>query len=239
VAGRLGLAMFGLQASIGALNDVVDAETDAGHKPGKPIPRGVVTAAEAMVLAAGGLIVAVALAVPSGPATVAVAGGCLALGYLYDLRLSRTAWSWLPLAAALPLLPVFAWLGATGGVPPALLFLIPAGLVVGGGLGLANGIADLERDMATGVRTAAVRLGRRAWAADAAAMAAGLAVAWLIAPGSPTLRLGGLGLGSLLVIGGLGLSRARSAQRRERGWELQAAGVGVVALVWVAGIAAG
>jgi len=237
-AARLGLAMLALQASIGAVNDLVDAGVDAGRKPGKPIPRGIVGPGEARALAAGGLIAGLALALPSGPATVAVAAIGVGLGYVYDVRLSRTAWSWLPLAAALPLVPVFAWLGTTGEVPPALLPLIPIGIVGGGGLALANGIADLERDLAAGVRTAAVRLGRQAWIVDAAAMAAALALAWLFAPGVPPVRISGLGLGSLLVIGGLILSRTASAGRRERGWELQAAGVGVVGLAWVAGIAA-
>src|SRR6476660_3407010 len=41
---RLGIAMTALQASIGSLNDVVDAPRDAGHKPGKPISAGLVSA---------------------------------------------------------------------------------------------------------------------------------------------------------------------------------------------------
>ena len=39
-AGLLGLAMLGFQASIGALNDVVDADRDRLAKPMKPIPAG-------------------------------------------------------------------------------------------------------------------------------------------------------------------------------------------------------
>ena len=39
VAARLGVSMTALQASIGALNDLVDAPSDRGRKPGKPIPR--------------------------------------------------------------------------------------------------------------------------------------------------------------------------------------------------------
>ena len=35
---RLGVSMVLLQASVGALNDLVDAPSDAGRKPGKPIP---------------------------------------------------------------------------------------------------------------------------------------------------------------------------------------------------------
>ncbi len=32
-----------LQFAIGTVNDLVDAPRDAGHKPGKPIPAGLVT----------------------------------------------------------------------------------------------------------------------------------------------------------------------------------------------------
>ena len=39
----------------------------------------------------------------------------LAIGYGYDLRFKGTAWSWLPFAVGIPLLPVFGWVGATGG----------------------------------------------------------------------------------------------------------------------------
>jgi 4-hydroxybenzoate polyprenyltransferase len=39
---RIGLAMTLLQLGIGTLNDVVDAPADAGVKPGKPIPAGLV-----------------------------------------------------------------------------------------------------------------------------------------------------------------------------------------------------
>ena len=40
---RLGVSMTALQVSIGVLNDVIDAPRDAGHKPGKPIPAGLVS----------------------------------------------------------------------------------------------------------------------------------------------------------------------------------------------------
>jgi len=234
--------MLALQASIGAVNDIVDAPLDRGHKPGKPIPRGAVRLAEARGVAAVGLLLGLALSGLSGLPTAAVAALGVGLGYLYDARLSRTAWSWLPLAGALPLVPIHAWLGATGQVPAALLTLLPIGILAGGGLALANGIADLERDASAGVRTAAVRLGRWAWVVDAAAMAGAIGLAWLVAPGSG--RVGGttggglagpigMAVGSLVVVLGLGLAAARSANLRERGWELQAAGTALLGLAWI------
>ncbi len=50
-----------------------------------------------------------------------------ATGYAYDLRLKATAWAWLPFAVGLPLLPVYAWVGATGRVPGAVRPAHPAG----------------------------------------------------------------------------------------------------------------
>jgi len=73
--------MFALQASIGGMNDLVDAPRDAGRKAGKPIPAGLVSrsAAQAVVVAAAA--VGLILTVPSGALTVALAVVVLAIGY--------------------------------------------------------------------------------------------------------------------------------------------------------------
>jgi 4-hydroxybenzoate polyprenyltransferase len=241
--------MVALQASIGALNDLVDVPLDAGRKPGKPIPRGRASRQEALVIAAAGLGVGLAASLPSGLPTTMVAAAGVACGYLYDLRLSRTAWSWLPLAIALPLVPIYAWLGATGALPGSLLLLVPIGVVAGSGLGLANGLADLERDQAAGVTTAAVRLGAaRAWLAQAVLMVGAIAVAAIAlprgpgtgsAPGLAGFGLAGLGLagGSALILVGLVVGRGGGPGLRERAWELEAVGTALVGAAWVAGVA--
>ncbi len=181
---RLGVAMLGLQVSIGALNDLVDAPRDAVTKPGKPIPRGAASPAEARVIAGAGLLAAVALIIPSGAGALLVLAACATCGYAYDLRLSRTAVSWLPLAVALPLVPVFAWVGATGGVPAALVPTVPAGALAGAGLALANALADLERDRSAGAATAAVRLGpRRTWLVGSALLLGAVGIIVAARPG--------------------------------------------------------
>jgi 4-hydroxybenzoate polyprenyltransferase len=238
---RLAAAMLALQASIGAVNDFRDAPFDLGNKPGKPLPRGVVRPREAVTLAGIGLAAGLLLAAPSGGSTVAIAIVGVGLGYLYDLGLSRTAWSWLPLSAALPLVPVFAWVGSTGTLPGALVALVPLGTVAGGGLALANGLADLERDEASGIASAAVRLGpSRAWLVHAVAIVAVATAAWSLvlrtANGwiAPVLVMA---VGSVLL--GLGIAAARSPRPiwRERGWELEAIGVAAVGLAWLGAIA--
>lgn len=251
--------MLAMQMAIGAINDRVDWPRDAAEKPGKPIPSGLATPGVALgwgsALAAAGL----ALSAPSGWATLAVAMLILAIGFAYDLRLSRTRWSWIPLALALPVLPVHAWLGSTGTIPSGLVTLAPTAFVAGGALALANGIVDLERDARTGRRAVAVTLGPgRAWAIHAALLAVVAAVAVLLAPAVPALGGSGAdaggspvplevlrGLRTWGVIAGLlalalGAAALRSSRPaiRERGWELEAVGVACVGLGWLAGTAA-
>ncbi len=231
--------MLALQASIGALNDLVDAGVDSGRKPGKPIPRGAVRSGEAAAVAGAGLALGLTLAIISGPATAAVAVVGVGCGYAYDLRLQRTAWSWLPLAVALPLLPVYAWIGATGRVPEALVELIPIGLVAGAGLALGNGLVDAERDREARLGTAVVGLGpRSAWRVHAVALVgAALAVMalqprrtdawWVLVPIAATT----------VIAVGIGLVGARRAAVRERGWELEALGVALLGVAWLAAVA--
>jgi len=122
VATGLGLAMVALQAGIGAANDVVDAPRDAGHKPGKPIPAGLVSQALARRVVVVAFAVGLSLAALSGgAAAVALAIVGVAIGLAYDFRLKGTAWSWLPFAVGIPVLPVFSWIGATGNLPIAFL----------------------------------------------------------------------------------------------------------------------
>ena len=247
-AARLGLAMLALQASIGAVNDVHDAELDRGRKPGKPIPRGAVAPGMGWAVAAAGLAVGLGLSGPSGAATAVLAAAGVGLGYAYDLRLSRTAFSWLPLALALPLLPVYAWLGATGTVPATLFVLVPVAVLAGVGLALGNGLADLDRDDAADVRAATVRLGRvTAWRLQALVLGAVVIAAIMLAPrplaaggAEPIAWILGLKGGAIVLLAGVALSGLPGPSRaglRERGWELEAVGTALIGIAWVWGIA--
>ena len=254
VAVRLGVAMLLLQVSIGALNDAVDVSIDAHEKPGKPIPRGLVSRSTALGLAVGGGAAGLAVSAASGPATALVGVAVLGLGYLYDLRLSRTPASWLPLALALPVLPIYAWVGATGSMPIGLVALLPIAFAAGAGLAIANGLADVERDAGVGRRTIAVALGPRlGWIVQSALLGGAVAVVAVAAPAVPAVPPGDVGAGLAGVLGGvrvLGIGagaallalgaaalRSRSAARRERGWELEAVGVAAAGIGWIAAVA--
>ncbi len=128
---RLGGSMLALQASIGALNDIVDATADAGRKPGKPIPSGVVSPALARGVVVLGAATGLALVAASAPWLLMIAVLILAVGYGYDLRAKGTRWSWLPFAIGIPLLPVFAWFGVAGRLPGSFAILVPAAMLAG------------------------------------------------------------------------------------------------------------
>lgn len=246
---RLGLAMLALQASIGSFNDWRDAAIDRRTKPGKPLASGTVPGRIAAGVAVVCALVGMALVVPSGSVLVILALAGLAIGYAYDLALSRTALSWLPWAMGIPLLVVFAWYGAVQALPRAFVLLLPLAAVAGTALAIGNALADIERDGEAGVRTIAVALGRmRAWRVAAALHVAVLSAAAVslllpvpIGSSSDAGRITGfaglLGGGALVGLG-LGLARRGSASARELGWEAQALGVGLVAVGWLVGIGA-
>ncbi len=240
---RLGLSMTALQTSIGALNDLVDAPTDAGRKPGKPIPAGVVGPGQARVTVGVTAIVGIALAVPSGVALIALAVLGLGIGYSYDLLAKGTAWSWVPFAVGIPLLPLYGWLGAVGSVPGWFVVLLPMAVLAGAAVAIANARADVERDLAAGVGSIATHLGLgRSWWVGTMLLGAAiaLAVGWLGIAGDLQGQAGALiWLGSLLVAIGLALARASRADRRERGWQFQAIGIAIVGLGWVWATTAG
>lgn len=238
-AARLGVAMVLLQFAIGASNDVLDAPFDTGRTD-KPLAVGTVSVRTVAAVAVACAVAGLGLAAASGPQVLAIASAGLGVGLAYDLRLKRTPWAWVALAAALPLLVVFAWYGATGRLDPALGALLLPAVLAGASLALGNALVDPDRDRVAGLVTPAVAFGARAaWRAAVALQAAALAVAaasaaWLGA--GPPFAVAALGAGGV-AFGGLALLRDEGAPRRERGWELQAVGLAVVGAAWVAAAA--
>ena len=238
---RLGVSMIALQASIGSLNDLVDAPTDRGRKPGKPIPAGVVApdAARVVVLAAAGL--GVLLALPEWPGLVALALAVLGIGYGYDRYAKGTSWSWLPFAVGIPLLPVYGWYGASGSLAPWFVALLPLAAVAGTALAVGNARVDVERDLDAGTRTVATGLGLERswwvlvglWIGVGAVALGSLVVLDAAASGSTALVVLGLGV----VLAGTALGRRGGPPRRERSWEVQAIGAAVGAVGWILAVA--
>ena len=242
MAVRLVVAMTALQVSIGALNDLVDAPADAVSDPAKPIPAGLVAPATVRAVAAGGAGIGLAVAATTGLAVLIVAGAGLAIGYAYDLRFKGTIWSWLPFAVGIPLVPVFGWLGGAGRLPAAFIILVPMAVLAGAAIAVANARADIAVDQSAGVDSVAVRLGDKpAWAANAALLAVVMAIALgsMWARPAPTIELAAaVGAGAVIGLGVVaGLRRGR--RRRQRAWEIEAVGLGLLAAAWLAGVGDG
>lgn len=238
-AARLGVAMLGIQVSIGALNDLVDAPRDRGRTPVKPLADGLLGPAAGRAVAVVAAAAGFALSAASGVPTLAVAVAGAACGYAYDLRLSRTAIAWLPLALALPLVPVYAWLGATGSVPPGILALVPVAMLAGGGLAVGNAVADLEADASAGASSVRVRLGRRAaWRVHALALTASTGLVAVALPPHPPAAGVGLVLAGAGVLAtgiaaiGMASTPARASAAR-LGWQVEAIGVALLGIGWV------
>jgi len=239
VATRLAVGMLGLQFAIGTANDVADESRDRLSRPRKPIVAGMVEprqARAAFVVAAGVGLVAAA-SVGAAPLAVGIVG--LGVGLIYDLRLKGTALSWLPFAVGVALLPVYAWIGATGSLPTAFWGIVAMALLAGAVLAVANAVADIERDRQAGAASVATILGRdRAIAVEAvglvllqttvevSSVAAGLSGAAL------PVELAGITLSWL----GLRLSAGHDEQVARLGWEVQAVAMVVMGAAWLAAL---
>jgi len=237
-AALLGASMLAIQFSIGALNDVLDAPADAVAGRAKPLVDGRVPARIALGIAAVAGPTGLVLAALAGPPAALIALTGLGIGLAYDLRLKASPWSWLPYATGIPLLPVFAWVGATGDLPVPMLAVAGLGVLGGAALAIANSLADAERDAASRTATVATTLGRvraiRLGAllsfvvggiatTSAVVLARSIPGTWLTCAGAATLAAG-VGMG---VRGHL-----------QRAWEVQAIGLAILAAGWVASLAA-
>jgi 4-hydroxybenzoate polyprenyltransferase len=240
VAVGLGLAMVALQAGIGATNDLVDAPRDTGHKPGKPIPAGLVSGAAARLVAVAAFVTGVALAgVFGGLAGGVVALVVIAVGLGYDLRLKGTALSWLPFAIGIPILPIFGWLGATGALPTAFVVLVPVAVAAGAALAIANALVDVERDRAAATGSVAIALGpAKAWLLQAGLLVAvGVAAAGSVGPLGGSVN-GGVAVlvAAIIPIAAAVAGRRGPVARRERAWEIEALGLAVLGIAWLVAV---
>jgi len=237
-AALLAIAMLAIQFSIGAVNDLSDAPADALAGRSKPLVDGRVPARLALGVAAAAAAAGIALSALAGPfaALIAVAG--YGIGLAYDLRLKASAWSWLPYAAGIPLLPVFAWVGATGRLPGTMLALAGLGVLAGADLAIANSLADAERDAASGTATIARALGQgRALRLGALLSLAvgGTAAVSAVALAGPIPGTWLTCAGAAVMAGGTWIGFRGHLQR---GWEVQAVGLGILAAGWVASLVA-
>lgn len=238
----LALGMFGFQASIGAVNDLVDAERDRVVQPHKPIPAGDISVRGARLVALAGALVGLAISAWAGSAVLVVAVIGLGSGYAYDLVARRVGLGWLAFAVALPALLAWAWLAAAGELPPGWVVLLPLAALAGPAVHLANSMADLDTDRHMGAASLATRLGRRRsrqllLGLDAVIwILAWLSLVWLGTISATDLVV--MSLATVLAAVGAGLSVWPRTASSDLGWLLAAMALAIMAVLWVAGVAA-
>jgi 4-hydroxybenzoate polyprenyltransferase len=149
-----------MQLSIAVLNDYCDRRLDAASKPAKPIPRGLVRPGEALFAGVLLIIVMIVLLLPLNRLVLLISLCYLALGQGYNLGLKSTPLSGIAFALAMPLIPLYAFVGV-GRTLPFLFWLVPVGCLLGVALNLANSLPDIPGDAARGARTLAVALGMK------------------------------------------------------------------------------
>jgi 4-hydroxybenzoate polyprenyltransferase len=157
-----GAAVLVVQAILGLVNDVVDRERDVTTGvPGKPIAEGRLPAGNATFVATCLAILAIPLSLQNGSAAAAALLGSFVAGLAYNLRLRRTALSWLPWAVGYGLFPAFlsygGWGGGLHGGPPTWAM---TGLValLGIGVHFLTSLPHLVADNKTGVRHLPLRV---------------------------------------------------------------------------------
>ncbi|GAC1375189.1 MAG: UbiA family prenyltransferase [Ktedonobacteraceae bacterium] len=151
-------AHMAMQLSIAVLNDYYDRYLDILSKRNKPIARGLVLPREALILGFGLIVVMLVLLLPLHPLALLFSLLYLACGLGYNLGLKSTPFSGVVFALAIPLIPVYAFVGV-GRIIPVIFWIIPVAALLGVALNLANSLPDIEEDAAHNARTLAVLLG--------------------------------------------------------------------------------
>ncbi len=230
-----------MQLSIAFVNDYCDRELDAQTQPRKPIPRGLVRPREALLAGSLLALLMVALQLPLPREALVISLLYLLLGQLYNAGLKSTPLSGLLFALAMPLIPLYAF-AALGRLSAPLLWLLPAGALLGVALNLANALPDLEADAAHGARTLAVTLGARGafvvcqLALLLCALLIGLLTALHLVPAQPWFAGGSVVLVGLAALGALILWRhGLPAQQRKMHFYVVAALSLLLAAGWLIG----
>lgn len=204
------LAVFAGQLSIGWSNDAIDASRDrATARTDKPVASGAVSSRTVGIAAAVALLAAVVLSLALGWQPGLAALTVVACGWLYNLGLKATVFSFVPYAIAFGALPAVATLALPEPVWPAPWAMI-AGALFGVSAHLANVLPDLDDDLDTGVRGLPHRIGARATAVACPVLLGAASVVILIGGAGPggSVPWRWVAAGVLLVLVAVGVAVA-------------------------------
>ena len=239
-AGLLGGAMLGFQTSIGALNDIVDADDDRLAGRDKPIPAGLISVRVVAAIVVAGGVAGLAISGSFGLWVLILGAVGYAAGVAYDLFMRQLGLAWLCFAVAFPVLLAWTWMAAANSLPPGWPFLLPLAALAGAAIHLANSLVDADSDRRAGLTSLAIRLGpeRARWTLAALTLTIYL-LGWMtlasLTDVHPAAFQAAL-LATVVAAVALGLSWQRSVRALEAGWVGQAVGLAVFAVAWVASV---
>jgi 4-hydroxybenzoate polyprenyltransferase len=235
-AATLAVGMFGFQVSIGALNDLSDADDDRVARPDKPVAAGLISLGATRSIAIGGAAIGLLVSASFGPAVLLLGVIGLGSGYLYDLAPQRALAGPLAFAVALPTLLLWVWLAAVGTWPPGWPMLLPLAALAGPAVHLSNSLADLDTDRRSGVTSLATMLGRRRGGHVLIALDIAIwALAWLglalIGPISPQV-FAVLAVATAMAAVGAVVSLVPRTAGSPVGWLVAAVALALLAVAW-------
>jgi 4-hydroxybenzoate polyprenyltransferase len=203
VVGWIAVAMVAARSAAMGFNRLVDARLDAlnPRTAARELPRGAMTAREAIAFVTAASAVFVAAAWRLNTVCLLLSPVALAIVFWYSLAKRVTTWTQLFLGLAMAVAPVGGWLavGGRGGWEPWLLALAIGAWV--GGFDVLYACQDLEFDRAHGLHSIPVRFGVPASLAISRAMHAVAILALAAMPWvTPLPRLYELGV---VLIAGL------------------------------------
>lgn len=165
------LSIFCISATALILNDYFDIETDRINAPSRPLPSGLVTKSEVMLLSVVVALLGFLFSFLISPLAFAVTLGVWIVGFLYNWRFKRTG-VWGNLFVAFSVGMTFMFGGIVVGNPFEVVvwYLAVITFLVDLGEEIAADVLDVEGDRKTGSRSLAVVWGPE----KAMAVAAGI-----------------------------------------------------------------